>query len=86
MIRWKRRRLTSRCQVAHRHAAVLGAVLLLTGCAGTAVRENFATVQDETHSHLSADVQWLTTDDAGIASTNHASIRARYSAGNQVAM
>jgi outer membrane protein TolC len=64
MIRWKRRRLTSSCQVAHRHAAVLGAVLLLTGCAGTAVRENFATVQDETHSHLSADVQWLTTDDA----------------------
>jgi outer membrane protein TolC len=43
---------------------VLTIAVALTGCASTAVHDNFSEVQRETRQQLGADLQWLTTDDA----------------------
>ena len=40
------------------------AVLLVSGCANTAIRGNFESAQAVTRDKLEADVQWLTTDEA----------------------
>ena len=40
------------------------AALLVSGCATTAVNDNFKSVQSVTQQRLGADIRWLTTDDA----------------------
>lgn len=40
------------------------AILLVSGCANTAIRSNFDSAQAVARDKLAADVQWLTTDDA----------------------
>jgi outer membrane protein TolC len=43
---------------------IASTVLLVSGCANTAIRGNFESAQAVTRDKLGADVQWLTTDDA----------------------
>lgn len=40
------------------------AALLLSGCASTAIRENFSSAQQLSQERLGAQVRWLTTDEA----------------------
>jgi outer membrane protein TolC len=47
-----------------RSTAGLAAALVLTGCASTAVQENFDAVQDVARSRIGAEILWLTSDDA----------------------
>ena len=57
-------RISSRGASARRCAMAAGVVLALTGCASTAIDQNFADVQQSSRKSLGADVKWLTTSDA----------------------
>ena len=48
-----------------RRSAVAVAIIFgLGGCASTAIKENFADVQQMSHANLNAEVKWLVSDDA----------------------
>jgi outer membrane protein TolC len=53
----------SRARRSRRALAVL-TVVLLSGCASTAIDGNFTSVQQLTQGQLGAEVKWLTTDEA----------------------
>ncbi|HSQ82444.1 MAG TPA: TolC family protein [Casimicrobiaceae bacterium] len=53
----------ARCRATH-PALVGAAALLLGGCASTAIDDNFASAQAFGRERLSAEVRWLTTDEA----------------------
>lgn len=47
-----------------RIVAGIAAILVLAGCASTAVNENFSSAQDIVKERLGSEVKWLTTDEA----------------------
>ena len=59
-----RLRQRARAALSRQPLAILIAAFVLSGCASTAVQENFAAVQDVTQSSIGAEVRWLTSDAA----------------------
>jgi outer membrane protein TolC len=58
------KRTRSRAVARQRIALAAIAMLVLSGCASTAINENFSGVQQLSQERLGTQVQWLTTDDA----------------------
>src|SRR5687768_11101755 len=56
--------ISLRQQSATRSCVGIALAMLLSGCASTAIQDNFRSVQDIGKDRLGADVRWLTSDEA----------------------